>query len=287
METTLLTTGLVCLIAAIIGGGLKAFGLELPLVNSIPRQILLGGLGLVLVFAGKLLLTSPPVPSGSEKLTPSPRISPTCKEAFSDEFDSGLNPGWILEDPRNDASYNVADQPGFLRISVPPCDPSRQCNDLFPGNNFDAPRFVQHINGDFTVMTRLDFNPRYQYQGAGILVWQDENNFLRLERSKGDVAGGWPGVHLDKREKGGPFTAIPSTEVQPTEATQIELRMKRAGDHFTASWREPGGIWRSVGETDIHLSDTKVGLDLIAQHKVPESTIVGYDYFRVLCDSSP
>jgi hypothetical protein len=287
METTLLTTGLVCLIAAIIGGGLKAFGIELPLVNSIPRQILLGGLGLVLVFAGKISSTPPPVPPGAEKLTPSPRISPTCKEAFSDEFDSGLNPGWVLEDPGNDARYNVAERPGFLHIAVPPCAPSQQCNDLFPGNNFAAPRFVQHINGDFTVMTRLDFDPHYQYQGAGILVWQDENNFLRLERSRGDVVNNKPGVHLDKREKSGPYTAIPSTEVQPTNATQVELRMKRVGDHFTASWREPGGIWRLVGETDIHLSDIKVGLDLIAQHNVPEPTIVDYDYFHVLCDSSP
>jgi regulation of enolase protein 1 (concanavalin A-like superfamily) len=211
-------------------------------------------------------------------------VSSPCKEAFSDEFDGGMNPNWSLEDPHNDAQYNATERPSFLRLSVPPCDPSKPCNDLFPGNNFDAPRFVQRINGDFTVMTRLDFDPHYQYQGAGILVWQDENNFLRLERSKGDVANNTSGVHLDKREKGGPYTAIPSTELQPTPATQVELRMKRAGDHFTAWWREPGGIWRLVGETDIHLSDTKVGLALIAQHDVPEPTIAYYDYFHVLCD---
>src|SRR2546425_12738859 len=105
----------------------------------------------------------------------------------------------MLEDPRNDARYNTAERPGFLRISVPPCAASDQCNDLFPGNNFDAPRFVQRINGDFTVMTRLEFDPHHQYQGAGILAWQDENNFLRLERSIGDVKNNRPGVHLDKR----------------------------------------------------------------------------------------
>ena len=41
MKTTLLDTGLACLIAAIVGGGMKAFGIELPLVQSGKRQFLL------------------------------------------------------------------------------------------------------------------------------------------------------------------------------------------------------------------------------------------------------
>jgi hypothetical protein len=49
--TTLLTTGLVCLIAAIIGGGLKAFGIEIPALQSAWQRNLLGALGLVLLFA--------------------------------------------------------------------------------------------------------------------------------------------------------------------------------------------------------------------------------------------
>ena len=49
MENTLLGTGIVCIIAAIVGGGLKAFGLEVPLVNSRKRQYLLGAFGIVIV----------------------------------------------------------------------------------------------------------------------------------------------------------------------------------------------------------------------------------------------
>lgn len=44
----LLTVGLFCLIAAIAGGGLKMFRLEIPVVNSVPRQIMLGLLGCAL-----------------------------------------------------------------------------------------------------------------------------------------------------------------------------------------------------------------------------------------------
>jgi hypothetical protein len=49
MSTLLVTAGLACVIAAIVGGGLKAFGIELPVLNSRARQSLLGALGLGLV----------------------------------------------------------------------------------------------------------------------------------------------------------------------------------------------------------------------------------------------
>lgn len=57
MSSTLLNVGLACIIAAIIGGGLKAFGLEIPILDSWKRQILLA------IFGGALLLYS----SGGEK----------------------------------------------------------------------------------------------------------------------------------------------------------------------------------------------------------------------------
>jgi hypothetical protein len=46
---TILGAGLACVIAAIVGGGLKAFGVEVPLLTSVKRQLLLGALGAALV----------------------------------------------------------------------------------------------------------------------------------------------------------------------------------------------------------------------------------------------
>jgi hypothetical protein len=48
METTILTTGLACIIASVIGGGLKAFNIEIPKIATRPRQIALFALGIVL-----------------------------------------------------------------------------------------------------------------------------------------------------------------------------------------------------------------------------------------------
>lgn len=52
MVTAFITAGLACLIAAVIGGGLKAFGIEIPALQSGRRQLGLGVLGAVLVYVG-------------------------------------------------------------------------------------------------------------------------------------------------------------------------------------------------------------------------------------------
>jgi len=86
METTLLTTGIACLIAAIIGGGLKAFGIEIPLLKSISRQVALGAFGAILLALSFLetpakLYRSQPAntiePSSTTQPPPGPVASPS------------------------------------------------------------------------------------------------------------------------------------------------------------------------------------------------------------------
>jgi len=49
MQTTFLSAGIACAIAAIIGGGLKAFGIDIPVLRSTKRQLALGVLGTVFI----------------------------------------------------------------------------------------------------------------------------------------------------------------------------------------------------------------------------------------------
>jgi hypothetical protein len=54
MNTTLILVGVVCIIAAVVGGGLNALGIELPVIESVRRQIVLGIIGIMLVIFGVL-----------------------------------------------------------------------------------------------------------------------------------------------------------------------------------------------------------------------------------------
>jgi len=67
LENTLLGAGIACVIGAIFGGGLKAFGVELPALSSVRRQSILGAFGAILILSsflgfGKSSPTPPPQP---------------------------------------------------------------------------------------------------------------------------------------------------------------------------------------------------------------------------------
>jgi hypothetical protein len=78
MATTLLTAGLACLIAAIVGGGLKAWGIEIPALQSLKRQVLLASLGIALALIGGLMLRGPAPPGNS--VTTQPNQVPSQKD---------------------------------------------------------------------------------------------------------------------------------------------------------------------------------------------------------------
>ena len=87
VDYVLVSTGIACLIAAIVGGGLKAFGTEIPQLASVRRQMLLGALGMLLLGVG---LWSRPggqapapddPPKGVESNLSSPTAARTCGDA--------------------------------------------------------------------------------------------------------------------------------------------------------------------------------------------------------------
>jgi hypothetical protein len=66
---TLTLLGIVCVIGAIVGGGLKAAGAEIPVITSGRRQVLLGAVGVVLVVAA--LVTHSHMPASTPEVTSS------------------------------------------------------------------------------------------------------------------------------------------------------------------------------------------------------------------------
>src|SRR5947209_16914140 len=195
----------------------------------------------------------------------------SCRSAFSDEFNGNLDSRWTWIKPNGSATYNVATN-GFLSISTPPN------SDINPGSNFNAPRLLQPISGNFTVETLVKFSPITFFQSAGILIWQDQTKFLRFELGYTDRNG-----IVFQKDDGGLFSGnLAPFDHNLTSAGPIALRVQRQGDHFTVSWHEPGQVWQVDGETDIHFDSPKLGLDILATYYAPK-TIAFYVYFRVYC----
>lgn len=157
------------------------------------------------------------------------------------KFDTaGLPTDWVAIAPKAKSSTSFDTNDGVLKLRIP------VGADLF-GSNQSAPRILKTISGDFEIETKIKFDPKSDYQGAGILIWNNERNFLRFERGFGGVDGGGSGVRLDKSVDGN-YLAISGTEQNPTENPEVELKVMRKGKEFIAFLRENiDGEWKEIG----------------------------------------
>ena len=157
-------------------------------------------------------------------------------------------------DPEKEKPSGFETKDGVLKLRIP------SGKDLY-GENLTAPRFLKPLKGDFEVETRVRFSPTEDYQGAGILIFRNDNNYLRLERAFGGVGGGSGGIRFDQREDE-IYEPVAMPDKFPTTASVVELRFRRVGKEFTAFWREAGkNEWIEVGKVTSSYPETvQVGL---------------------------
>ncbi len=155
---------------------------------------------------------------------------------------------WIDPDERNNPTPHDV-RSGVLRIEVPS---KKDLN----GDNRTAPRYLKAIKGDFQIETRVRFIPKENYQGAGLLIFRDDSNYLRFERAYGGIGGGGEGIRLHARKGSEHKPIIPPGEIQ-TEEPEVELKIVRSGRMFIAFWREDESReWREAGEYESDYPDT-------------------------------
>jgi len=190
---------------------------------------------------------------------------------FNDEFDS-LNPRWDWVDLLGDCSYSLTETLGFLTVNVPGALEWSKGHDLWL-LNFNAPRLLQPVRGDFYIETKVIANPQYNYQAAGLLVWQDTRHYLRLERNSWLGGGIYTSAHYGEG---------PRWTFRPTKATEVSLRVSRIGDTFASWYREEGASsWTLLGQATAPMSDTVlVGLAVYNQW-VNQSMSAKFDYFHI------
>ena len=99
------------------------------------------------------------------------------QSVFMDEFDQmGMDEVWEWEDPRGHGQWT--EHQGYLQMNVD------SGVDLWHGTNYDAPRLIQPIQGNFTIETRMPVTSQLREHG-GLLVWKGPWAFLRLEKTSG------------------------------------------------------------------------------------------------------
>jgi uncharacterized protein (TIGR03067 family) len=136
---------------------------------------------------------------------------------------------------------------------------------------FNAPRVLQEIEGDFVAQVKVtaDWNPdipasEYYYNGAGLLVWDSEEQYVRMERNTYQRNTPPTGIFCytnalyDRNER----RIYPETTARNDfyKGRSTWLRIDRAGDKLTTAISHDGMLW----------SDTA-----ILMTEFPEKVLVG------------
>ena len=202
-----------------------------------------------------------PIQVYSISLTPLPPFHSGWSDAFSGALSTGWN--WVREDV---AHWNLTDVPGKLRIL---CQSGSIYADYNSTRNIllrDAPI------GDFSLTTKVDFAPTEFLQSAGLVVYQDDDNYIDVSRSydtRQEVE-----VRVDTISQ--PF-ALASTDFT---ATTTYLRIDRIGSRYFTYYSDDGVNWQSAGSVTSNFTHAKIGFVVQgASSELP--TPADFDFFSL------
>jgi hypothetical protein len=196
---------------------------------------------------------------------------------WRDDFDGTLQPGWkwVNENP---GEWSLTERPGFLTIWTSPFGTGGQNLLLRP-----APV------GDFTIETYEIFQPFENFDFAGLVLWQDEGNFLQFGRAYCDIEGVCAGnaIYFDIVLNGGfPKSNFPTQVENPDEAY---LRLISQGSIVKAYYSGNGFDWVKIDEHSLPQGFRINAVGLTSAQHVPDSGAIpaDFDYFTLNQVSSP
>ncbi len=217
----------------------------------------ISGLGILLLLIG--LLAFPPH-------GPRPSAAAVYDYFWRDDFASStLHPLWSWV--REDASHwSLTENPDFLRITT-------QTGGIVGGSNDQQNILVTDApSGDFQMTTKVTIDPSENFQHAAILVYQDDDNYIELNRA---YAFG-NNVNFDK-EIGG---VILNTQTAET-ATTLWLRIVREQHTYSAFTSTDGISWTPVGQYTALLTNAKIGLAAASGPAGVAEIPADFEYFEL------
>ncbi|MFI7633215.1 alpha-L-arabinofuranosidase C-terminal domain-containing protein [Nonomuraea sp. NPDC049400] len=203
------------------------------------------------------LLTPPPASAAADAIP---------EGAVVDQFDgTTLGQDWTVLSP-DDSRWSLSG--GALHLDTSP-------GDTYQGGNNAKNIFLVDIPaGDFEVVTKVSAPVALDFQDAGLVAWQDWDNYVRAGLAHVGSAGGV--VIETGTEVRAAYTA--SFAARPGSTGEI-LKLARTGDEFTSSFWD-GSAWVQAAKTTAKLDVKQVGLfGLSAQNGT--SIRADFDYVAV------
>ena len=199
-------------------------------------------------------------------LIPALAAATALSAGLSDEFDdAALGRQWTVVSPNPASTISMTGT--ALQVVAAPW------SDYWGGMNFNAPRVLQRVSGDWTIETKLTFSPTSDYQGAGIMLCFEgdpvsSNGCWRIAERAFYPGGGGNVV----RSVGG-YVGYGSAVVH--------LRVQKSGRTYTGWYSPDGTSWILNGFEITQTRDIAyAGVFAISSWGAPPS-VTELDYFRM------
>ena len=200
--------------------------------------------------------------------------SNTNPPIFRDDFDKTISPEWIWNGA-DDNQWNLTNKPGFLHINL-----VHTANAFEEGPVTFLLRDVEEEN--FEIVTRILFEPKRNFQGVGLVIYENDRNLVGLMRSYADVAN-YPGnaIYFDNMSPLAPSYDDPDYANYPTplsNPSEVYLKLRREGNTYTGFYSLDGKFWTLVGVHTSPIKPVSYGLS-IGRSDQPISA--DFDYFEL------
>jgi regulation of enolase protein 1 (concanavalin A-like superfamily) len=234
------------------------------------------------------------------KLTPGDRAVPALLASLADALvqrKAGKdNPPYTIPmwgkvtDPRGDCDFHAGDSKLVVTIPGTVHDLSSE----FPGwLSMRAPRVLQEVEGDFVVQVKVsgEFGPRSEpaipgcgaWIGAGLLLWDGDKNFLRLEcdtwKKSSDGAAHFYNPLFEHWKDKEPVIKIGASEPWiGVEGTYF--RLSRKGHIVSASFSRDGAVW-TLMRSDVLEFPSRINVGVVAINTSKKHFTVEFSEFKL------
>ena len=139
--------------------------------------------------------------------------------------------------------------------------------------------------GDWTVETKVDATDLdRRYQQGGIILYGDDQNYVKLDILSTNAAGSAITRGLELRSEVGGAIQNPQPSASAPASGVVWLRLAKSGTTFTGSYSSDGQTWTTFQSVpNAGLGNAKVGVYALGNAEQGQvSNTAKFDYFRVL-----
>ncbi len=170
-----------------------------------------------------------------------------------DNFDSSYLDGrWSIV-KENSSDWNLTDRPGYLRIKAGPGTLEGIWN-----NNIRNIFLQNSPTEDFSIETDMEFKPIQNGQKAGLIVYQDADNYLSLTRQR--TADSISSSYVVTQEINGVTTKVGFND-DVSSKQEVLLKIEKVGSTYNAYVRTDSSTWFLIAKsTNNSLTKPMVGV---------------------------